>query len=249
MNLDRLFQAGVAVAIVGVVWAVWPESGAVYSSPRRIHHATYRHGPAVLVDRGHWNRSSADPRLDGLVQLLAWDGYQVSRNRQEFVPELFRGIWVLVVADAMGWKGALRPLGLRLHPDALTPAEVAAVSDWVNRGGALLLIADRTPAGEASQRLASVFGARLMDTTAGAARFDVAGPMGDDVSFAVSFGGGAVTGPPGSVAFLQSQGVALAFGRGRVVMLTAQLAGTGGRGADNRQLMLNIMHWLTRTDG
>jgi hypothetical protein len=248
MNLDRLFQAGVMVAIVGVVWAMWPESNAVYSSPNRIHHSTYRRGPAVLVDRGHWNRSGSDPRLDGLVQLLEWDGYQVSRNRQEFVPELFRGTWVLVVADAMGWKGALLPLGLHAHPEAFSPEEVAAVSDWVNRGGALLLIADRPPAGEASQRLASAFGVRLMDTRAAAARFDVPGPMGEDVNYAMSFGGGAVAGPPGSVAFLQSQGVALECGRGRVVALTAQLAGAGGRRSDNRQLMLNIMHWLTRTD-
>ncbi len=243
-----MFQAGVAVAIVGVVWAVWPQSDAVYSSTSRIHHSTYRHGPAVLVDRGHWNRPAADPRLDGLMQLLAFDGYQVSRNRQEFVPELFRGTWVLVVVDAMGWKGALRPLGLHLHADAFSAAEVAAVSDWVNRGGALLLIADRPPAGEASQRLAGAFGARLMDTPAGAARFEVAGPMGDDVTNAMSFGGSEVAGPPGSVPFLQSQGVAFEFGRGRVVVLTAQLAGAGRR-SDNRQLMLNMMHWLTRTNG
>lgn len=243
-----MFQAGVAVAIVGVVWAVWPQSNAVYSSASRIHHSTYRHGPAVLVDRGHWNRPGADPRLDGLMQLLAFDGYQVSRNRQEFVPELFRGTWVLVVADAMGWKGALLPQGLHAHPEAFSPEEVAAVSDWVNRGGALLLIADRPPAGEASQRMASAFGTRLMDTPAGPERFDVAGPMGEDVTYAMSFGGSKVTGPPGSVAFLQSQGVAFEFGRGRVVVLTAQLAGAGGRRPDNRQLMLNIMHWLTRTD-
>ena len=56
-----------------------------------------------------------------------------------------------------------------------------------------------------------------------------------------------------------SQGLALEYGRGRVVvlgeaaMLTARLSGYDGRpigmntpGYDNRQLALNIMHWLTR---
>lgn len=56
-----------------------------------------------------------------------------------------------------------------------------------------------------------------------------------------------------------SQGIALEFGSGRVVvfgeaaMLTAQLARFDGRrlgmnvvGYDNRQLALNVMHWLTK---
>ena len=58
----------------------------------------------------------------------------------------------------------------------------------------------------------------------------------------------------------RAQGIALKFGKGRVVvlgeaaMLTAQLAGPekapfGGLnvpGIDNKQLALNIMHWLSR---
>lgn len=56
----------------------------------------------------------------------------------------------------------------------------------------------------------------------------------------------------------RSQGLAMAFGKGRIVvlteaaMLTAQVALKGFRfgmnipGTDNRQLALNIMHWLSR---
>jgi len=74
--------------------------------------------------------------------------------------------------------------------------------------------------------------------------------------------------PPGAVALRQpanagtsaagrAQGVAFRFGRGRVVvlgeaaMLSAQLGGQGMRvgmnrpGLDNRQLALNLMHWLS----
>ena len=56
----------------------------------------------------------------------------------------------------------------------------------------------------------------------------------------------------------RAQGLALKFGKGRVVvmgeaaMLSAQLAGAENRpmgmnvpGSDNRQLALNIMHWLS----
>jgi hypothetical protein len=296
MNLDRMFQAGLAIAVMGLVWAVWPQPGqAAYSSVHRHYRSAYRHGPAVLIDRGHWNRSSADPRFEGLYQLLAWDGYQVSRSRQEFIPELLRGTRVLLVADAMGWKGAVQnaagSLGvdMRLRSRAFEPAEVAAVRDWVSRGGSLLLIADHAPSGEASQALAAAFGARLADCPASSGRtviwFDREGGLGVDaisdgraeegeqVSFAMSFGGGDVSGPAGSTTFLTvtpksvlpaagetscvpgAQGVAFEAGRGRVVILTGQLARTEGlaqkagindRITDNRQLVLNIMHWLSR---
>jgi 2-polyprenyl-6-methoxyphenol hydroxylase-like FAD-dependent oxidoreductase len=55
----------------------------------------------------------------------------------------------------------------------------------------------------------------------------------------------------------RAQGIALQFGKGRIVvlgeaaMLTAQIAGKGfpfgmnTPGVDNRQLALNIMHWLS----
>jgi hypothetical protein len=58
----------------------------------------------------------------------------------------------------------------------------------------------------------------------------------------------------------RAQGIALEFGKGRVVMLgeaammTAQISGDGHPfgmnvpGNDNRKLVLNIMHWLSRLD-
>jgi hypothetical protein len=91
-----------------------------------------------------------------------------------------------------------------------------------------------------------------------------------------TFTGQAVKGPEGSVAFLKlgstasigtrpapaagwAQGVAFPLGKGRTVVLgeaaqlSAQVAGPQRRpmgmnapGIDNRQMALNIMHWLTR---
>lgn len=105
------------------------------------------------------------------------------------------------------------------------------------------------------------------------------------VSHVISFTGQSLTAPPGAVSFLalsaeareypyarshddeftsaagRAQGVALEYGRGRVVvmgeaaMLTSQVARGGGRemrfglsraGYENRQLALNILHWLSR---
>jgi hypothetical protein len=96
----------------------------------------------------------------------------------------------------------------------------------------------------------------------------------------ITFTGQSLAGPADSFAFLKladtakdampgvnpnpqsaagrAQGIAMSFGKGRVVvlgeaaMLSAQLAGPNGRpfgmnrpGIDNRQLALNIMHWLS----
>ena len=96
----------------------------------------------------------------------------------------------------------------------------------------------------------------------------------------VAFTGQSLKGPPGSVAFMKladsavdampgannnpasaagrAQGIAMTFGKGRVVvlgeaaMLSAQLAGPNKMpfgmnrpGIDNRQIALNIVHWLS----
>lgn len=105
----------------------------------------------------------------------------------------------------------------------------------------------------------------------------------EKISRIISFTGQSLKGPTDSVAFMKladtavdftpgpqgaegttksaagrAQGIALRFGKGRVVvmgeagMMSAQLAGPDKRkfgmnrpGIDNRQLVLNIMHWLS----
>lgn len=107
---------------------------------------------------------------------------------------------------------------------------------------------------------------------------------GEKISKVIAFTGQSLKGPKDSVAFMRladtaidltparpgseekqvsaagrAQGIALKFGKGRVVvmaeagMLSAQLAGPqkmkfgmNRPGIDNRQLALNIMHWLSR---
>ena len=106
----------------------------------------------------------------------------------------------------------------------------------------------------------------------------------EKISRIIAFTGQSLTGPKGSIPFMKladtavdmvptgqgddrkkvsaagrAQGIALKFGKGRVVvlaeaaMMSAQLAGPNKvkfgmnkPGIDNRQLALNIMHWLTR---
>jgi len=100
----------------------------------------------------------------------------------------------------------------------------------------------------------------------------------ETVNIVETFAGQSLIGPPGSIPFLKlsntavdilpsgqavsatgrAQGVALQFGKGRVIvlgeagMMTAQLTGGGSikvginrPGNDDKQLALNIMHWLS----
>ena len=109
----------------------------------------------------------------------------------------------------------------------------------------------------------------------------------EKISRIIAFTGQSLKGPAGSVAFMKladsafdftparqgseakqtsaagrAQGIALKFGKGRVVvlgeaaMLSAQLIGPqkmkfgmNRQGLDNRQIALNIMHWLSRLIG
>jgi hypothetical protein len=165
MNLDRLFQTGIGISLIGVVWYAWPQAAGAYYSPYRWGPATYHHGPVVLIDRGHWNESAADPRFDALAQVLKADGYSVSINRQEFVPELLQTAQVLVISDALGFTGWLGRFGTHMRGNTFDAEEVAAVRHWVSAGGSVLLVADSPPAVDAARPLASALGVSLADRT------------------------------------------------------------------------------------
>ena len=206
MNLDRLFQTGIGIALAGVIWCVWPQPAGAYYSPYRWGSPTYRHGPVVLIDRGHWNESAADPGFDALVRVLTGDGYRVSTSRQEFVPELLQTAQVLVVSDALGFTGWLGRFGVRIRGNAFHADEADAVRDWVGTGGSVLLVADRLPAVDAARPLA--------------AALDV--PIAD--------------------------GAHRQLGRGRVAVITTQLADPHNRAIDSRDTMLEIVHWLSHAE-
>jgi hypothetical protein len=206
MNLDRLFQTGIGISLIGVVWCLWPQPAGAYYSPYRWGPATYHHGPVVLIDRGHWNESAADPGFDALARVLAGDGYSISTSRQEFVPELLQTARVLVVSDALGFTGWLGRFGVRTRGNAFHADEVDAVRDWVRAGGSVLLVADRPPAVDAVRPLASALGMSIADRAH------------------------------------------RELGRGRVAVITTQLADPHNRAIDSRNTMLEIVHWLSRAE-
>lgn len=276
----------------------------------RVAHPAYAtQHPRVLFDEAHHNFHTASGRYRAFAELIRHDGYEAVPNAQPFTAKSLVGFQVLVIANALGHDNMADTAAA--HP-AFTDAEDDAVRDWVQAGGALLLIADHVPMGAAAQGLARRFGVDMsnavtVDTSKvyhsadnpsllvfsrengllGHHPITLGRDSTERLRRVVTFTGQSLEGPEGSVSILQlsptardiiapslqaamssnesrpaagrSQGLALAFGKGRVVvmgeaaMLSAQLAGPqrvpmgmNAPGSDDRQLALNIMRWLTR---
>jgi hypothetical protein len=117
--------------------ASWPEGG----------------GPVVQVDEAHNNYHTADGRYAPFARLLRRDGFVV-RGLAERADEVSLGRGdVYVVANALAPDDPWRlPTA-----SAFSEAEVAAIRDWVEGGGSLLLIADHMPFPGAVEELAAAF--------------------------------------------------------------------------------------------
>jgi hypothetical protein len=271
--------------------------------------------PKVLFDEAHFNVHTTQGTYKAFVDLLTSDGYEFLANDQPFDAKVLAGYDLLITSNA---RGAAR----RSEAPAFTESECDAVRDWVQAGGALLLVVDHYPTGHAAESMAKRFDVNLGKGTtsdranapagaglAGAILFSRENKLlgdhaitrgrseGERINRVVTFTGQSLEGPPGSAALLmlsdtavdamlsdasvsaapmgrrrpttaagapqvsaagRSQGVALKFGKGRVVVLgeasqlSAQRAGPGQSAmgmnyadCDNRQWAVNIMHWLS----
>ncbi len=113
-------------------------------------------GLVVLLDEAHFNFHTASGRYQTFANLLRRDGYVVNASKEKFSKESLKAGKILVIANALNEsnKDDWSPP----NPSAFTDEEVAAVRNWVNQGGALLLIADHLPFPGAADKLATAFG-------------------------------------------------------------------------------------------
>jgi len=112
-------------------------------------------GPVVAIDAAHDNFHTADGRYRPFAELLRNDGYRLAANTSTLSADALAEVDVLVIANA----GAREPSADA--PPIFTDAEADALRDWVAAGGALLLVADHSPFGEAAQTLAARFGVEM----------------------------------------------------------------------------------------
>ena len=113
-------------------------------------------GPRVAIDGAHFNFHTVDERYAPFAELLRRDGFVVTGLSEKFDRSTLSAVQVLVIANALNERN-VEEWSLPT-PSAFTPAEIAAVKDWVDEGGALLLIADHMPFGGAAADLARAFG-------------------------------------------------------------------------------------------
>lgn len=228
-------------------------------------------GPTILVDRTHANFHQVTPesrrnpgRFWGFAKLLVRDGYVVRDSAIPFAL-LFPAVpaEILVIANPQTLIGNV----------AIPPADVAALVDWVEGGGALLLSIDHPPF-ERTDALLAAFGleqfgrgVRRFTFTLANGGLNPSSPITAGIGEVTTFTGTAfrvatplpqatyeavLTFPPDSPNNADGwhQGMAIQFGAGRVYIsgesggLTAQNSFGMHQTPDNEQYVRQIVHWL-----
>ncbi len=115
-------------------------------------------GPRLVLDEAHFNFHTASGRYRPFADLARSDGFRVSAGTSAFTRESLDTCDLLVIANA---AGEFDLGGANAERDAFTAEECAEVRAWVERGGALLLIADHAPFGAATATLARALGVDL----------------------------------------------------------------------------------------
>lgn len=159
-----------AVTLAGALYLSWPEQVGDPDFDAGVHLPAYpTHHPKVFFDEGHFNVHKTGGRYKPFVDLIRNDGYEVAPISKRLDAESLAGADILVIANALGFRGSLQQVAnllglegkLHLSGSAFSAEECDAVRDWVRQGGALLLIADHAPAGEAAGELSRRFGVEM----------------------------------------------------------------------------------------
>jgi hypothetical protein len=181
-----------------------------------------KHGPRLLFDEAHHEFHRTTGRYRPFADLARHDGYRVTANADTFSAATLAKGKLLVIANALGDDDMSAPSASN---PAFSAAECAALVRWVRRGGALLLIADHAPMGDAAKALAESLGVDMRAAyTADTVRNESGGPtilhyrsgnglhdthpivLGRDsterVRHVVAFTGQSLSGPPGAMSLL-----------------------------------------------
>jgi len=119
-------------------------------------------GPLIVLDEAHQNFHTVNGRYTAFAKLARRDGYRVVANTQKFSATSLKGARILVIANALNARNANGNWRLPT-PSAFDAGEIAAVRDWVRRGGSLLLISDHMPFPGAMGDLGEAFGVHMMN--------------------------------------------------------------------------------------
>jgi hypothetical protein len=110
--------------------------------------------PLLLFDEAHHNFHSVSGLYAPFGKLVSNDGFELRVGRKAAAAQTLAPARIYVVAGARG-------PGDTNETPAFTDAETAAIFQWVQQGGSLLLIADHYPFGSAASGLAARFGVQF----------------------------------------------------------------------------------------
>ena len=116
-------------------------------------------GPVVLIDEAHFNFHTASGRYQSFADLVRRDGYVAQASKEKFSKESLKAGKILVIANALSqlnsvnWNPPFDP--------SFTDDEIAAVREWVNQGGSLMMMVDHFPMPATAGKLAEAFGVRI----------------------------------------------------------------------------------------
>lgn len=121
-------------------------------------------GPRVAIDEAHHNFHTAEGRYGTFAGLLRRDGYRVTGWNRAFTATALRDTDVLVIANALNARNVNN--WTLPTPSAFTKEEIAAVVEWVQGDGSLLLIADHMPFPGAAMELGKALGVTFRNSYA-----------------------------------------------------------------------------------
>jgi hypothetical protein len=139
-------------AHVGSVRAQAPVADSNYRPPIARPAYAKDNGPVVRIDEAHRNYHTLEGRYAPFAELLRRDGFRVESSKAEFSAATLTSASIMVIANAEAAQTG------QAAASAFTNAEIAALRQWVERGGSLLVIADHPPFSDSAVALAQAFG-------------------------------------------------------------------------------------------
>lgn len=116
-------------------------------------------GPSMLIDVAHHNFIVEMGLIKPLIDVISADGYQPSIDSALFTKDYLAKYKVVVITPAMPFRfGSKKEVTNEI---TFTDNELNALYDWVNEGGALLMLSEHAPIDKSMTPLFNKFGIQL----------------------------------------------------------------------------------------
>lgn len=116
-------------------------------------------GLKILIDAGHHNFIVEMGLIKPFVDLSTNDGYQPKIDSGVFTSAYLTNYEIVFIPPAMPFKfGSKKEVTTEI---TFTPDELAALKDWVNKGGSLMMLSEHAPIDKSMTPLFNTFGIQL----------------------------------------------------------------------------------------